>query len=99
MLQIALNLDICNLRMEEDLARAYGLWWAEGDSKTIREITFTNNCFELVKFFYKIIEEFAGRENFRLYVYRPSKDRLIKIWKGAELNIMRMTEPLKHIMC
>ena len=50
---------------------------AEGDSKTQREITFTNNCFPLVKFFANNIQQLFKRYNVksRLYVYSAKKEK------------------------
>ena len=39
--------------MSKEIAQSVGLWLAEGDSKSCNEITFTNNCFELIKLFDK----------------------------------------------
>ncbi|MFB6209234.1 MAG: helix-turn-helix domain-containing protein [Candidatus Nanohaloarchaea archaeon] len=59
--------------MKKDSARCIGLRLAEGDTKTEREVTFTNNCFELVELFYRTIRDFSGLDRFRLYVYRPNE--------------------------
>ncbi len=37
--------------MGNQLAECVGLWLAEGDNKSRGEITFTNNCYELIKHF------------------------------------------------
>jgi len=57
-----------------DIARCVGLWLAEGDNKTSREITFTNNCLELIDFFKETIEKIfplAEGPKPRMYVYLP----------------------------
>ena len=50
---INLNLfDACMVLVcdKEKLAECVGLWLAEGDRKTLYEITFTNNYWDLIKF-------------------------------------------------
>lgn len=59
--------------MEKDLSRCIGLWLAEGDSKTSREVTFTNNRFELIKLFYSVLNGYSDDCNVNLQVYKPSK--------------------------
>ncbi len=62
--------------LDKSIAECVGLWLAEGDNKTTSEITFTNNCLELIDFFYKTINKlFEGnRFNPRIYVYCPDKE-------------------------
>lgn len=58
-----------------DLARCVGLWMAEGDTKTDREITFTNNCKKLIDFFKEtLISLFDKEENPRVYIYYHRKN-------------------------
>lgn len=73
--------------MDKDLARCIGLWLAEGDTKTEREVTFTNNCFDLIELFYRIVQDFSGLEEFRLYVYRPSEDTDYRSFEGVKTNL------------
>jgi len=63
------------IEITSEIAECVGLWLAEGDSKTLREITFTNNCFPLVKFFANKIEEIFVDSNLRprIYVYSAKK--------------------------
>ncbi len=57
------------------MAQIVGLWLAEGDHKTLREVTFTNNDSKLITFFHHVLwEHFTPRNPPRVYVYRPSKD-------------------------
>ena len=60
---------------KNEIAECVGLWLAEGDNKTKYEITFTNNCWELIElFFTRILELFKGyRFNPRIYVYSPDE--------------------------
>lgn len=60
--------------INKQVAECVGLWLAEGDRKTISEITFTNNSPNLIKYFYETITKIFNNNNFRLYVYLPSKD-------------------------
>ena len=57
------------------MAQTVGLWLAEGDHKTLREVTFTNNDPKLISFFHRVLwRHFKPRNRARIYVYRPSKD-------------------------
>ncbi|MFB6158449.1 MAG: hypothetical protein ABEJ95_02185 [Candidatus Nanohalobium sp.] len=73
--------------MDKDLARCVGLWLAEGDTKTIAEITFTNSCFELVDLFYRKLQSLFDADNYRLYVYRPSEGSDYNTFDGAETSL------------
>ncbi len=62
------------------LAECVGLWLAEGDNKTVREITFTNNCESLIRLFYQGLYRMFPDGKFRLYVYTPNKkEKLLKL--------------------
>jgi len=55
---------------DKRVAECVGLWLAEGDRKTRYEITFTNNCRNLVDLFYKILHSlFKNCKNIRIYTY------------------------------
>jgi len=56
------------------VAECVGLWLAEGDSKTKNEITFTNNCYELVELFSNTIRKVFNNHKFNTRVYVYSKD-------------------------
>lgn len=73
--------------MKKDLARCIGLWLAEGDTKTEREVTFTNNCFYLIKLFYRTIRDFSGLDWFRLYVYKSSESSDYSSLEGVKTNL------------
>ncbi|MBI5060800.1 MAG: hypothetical protein HZB67_00635 [Candidatus Aenigmarchaeota archaeon] len=60
------------------IAECVGLWLAEGDNKTEYEITFTNNSYDLISFFYTNLKRVFNSNNFRLYVYLPHKNYKIK---------------------
>lgn len=82
--------------MEKDLARCVGLWLAEGDTKSVSEITFTNNCFELVELFYRRVQKLFESDNFRLYVYRSDSSESYQELNGAETSVYideRATQP------
>ena len=67
----------------KELAECVGLWLAEGDNKTKYEVTFTNNCIELILFFQKIIKSaYNGTNKPRLYIYSPTKRKVIYNFKG-----------------
>lgn len=59
------------------IAECAGLWLAEGDSKTKSEVTFTNNCLELILFFKDNIKKiYTGKSKPRLYIYSPTSRQL-----------------------
>lgn len=61
----------------KEVAECVGLWLAEGDNKTTGELTFTNNCFDLILFFKEIISSiYFGNNKPRLYIYSPSDRQL-----------------------
>lgn len=73
------------------VAECVGLWLAEGDSKSRREITFTNNCWNLINLFYKTINKIFNDYTYnpRIYVYSkeggkvdiPIKSCAVKFYK------------------
>lgn len=69
----------------EDFAKCVGLWLAEGDNKTKAEVTFTNNCFELVEFFHNTLknEGLLERFNPRVYIYSGNNEN-----PKVDLNII-----------
>ncbi len=68
------------LPYRERVAECVGLWLAEGDQKSKSEITFTNNCLELVNLFYKNLTYlFKNCRNIRIYVY-SREDQEINIY-------------------
>lgn len=61
----------------KEIAECVGLWLAEGDKKTDREVTFTNNCMELIFFFHNTIKLlYKGKNKPRIYTYSPT-DRVL----------------------
>jgi hypothetical protein len=72
-----------NNNFNKQTAECVGLWLAEGDKKTIREVTFTNNCFELILFFHDTIKSvYNGPNKPRLYIYSPTERILISHING-----------------
>jgi hypothetical protein len=64
-------------KFNKRVAECVGLWLAEGDKKTSRELTFTNNCFELILFFHDTIKPlYKGKNKPRIYIYSPT-DRVL----------------------
>ena len=63
---------------DKRIAECVGLWLAEGDMKTESEITFTNNCLELIDLFYKTLSKLFNNKKFRIYTY-SKKDEIIKL--------------------
>lgn len=78
--------------MKKDLARCIGLWLAEGDSKTSREVTFTNNCFKLIWLFYRIIDEYGEAVSVSLQVYKPSKSSKFRIIDQPNISVKEYTD-------
>lgn len=86
-----------NIRLTQEIAECVGLWLAEGDNKTRREITFTNNCIILVEFFAKTIQRMFKEYNLkpRIYIYSAKKVK-IKVnldCKKKYYNDKRATKP------
>jgi len=69
--------------IDKKVAECVGLWLAEGDKKTNREITFTNNCFELVLFFHRTLKKVLeiDESSVRVYIYTKNK-KSIKLQLG-----------------
>nr|MBT4247692.1 hypothetical protein [Candidatus Woesearchaeota archaeon] len=61
--------------MKKEMSECVGLWLAEGDSKTKSEVTFTNNCFELIIHFHKVAGSLFDGPDFRPRIYSFSKDK------------------------
>lgn len=65
--------------MNKNIAICAGLWLAEGDNKTTREITFTNNSFELIELFHKTIFSLFNLDNHWVYSYGKKEDKRKKL--------------------
>lgn len=72
----------------KELAECVGLWLAEGDRKTKSEITFTNNCIDLIDLFYKtLINLFKEKKDkIRLYVYSNGNEKINPTYKGITIK-------------
>ena len=77
--------------MEAKAAECVGLWLAEGDQKTIAEITFTNNSWELIEFFGKTILQLFSKHKINPRVYTYSADRQ-KINISTDWRIKKKSE-------
>jgi predicted transcriptional regulator len=66
------------IKISPDISKCVGLWLAEGDTKTKREITFTNNCNLLIEFFSTTIENIFRNYRFhpRIYIYSKYKEKV-----------------------
>ncbi len=80
------------------LAECVGLWLAEGDNKSNYEITFSNNCWDLVAYFHNtlscLFKEY--KPNIRIYVYEPKKINAKVLVKDVQINYYsdnRATKP------
>jgi hypothetical protein len=65
--------------MNKEIAECAGLWLAEGDNKTRSEITFTNNCFDLVLFFHKTMKNIFGDIKPRIYAYSKRNKQVMDL--------------------
>lgn len=61
-------------KFEEQIAECVGLWLAEGSTTSKSEITFTNNCLDLIDLFYNTINELFKAYSFNQRIYVYSKD-------------------------
>ena len=57
------------MKITREIAECVGLWLAEGNNKCHNEITFTNNCYDLILHFDDILSSLFDVSNKRLYVY------------------------------
>ncbi len=72
---------------EQRVAECVGLWLAEGDQKSRSEITFTNNCLELVDLFYKNLTYlFKNCGNIRIYVYSKEDQEINMNYKNCTIK-------------
>ena len=72
---------------EIKLAECVGLWLAEGDNRTIREVTITNNSIDVILFFHEqIMKIYKGKNKPRIYVYSPSKRKLYNSIGNIKIN-------------
>ncbi|MBU0894290.1 MAG: hypothetical protein KKF48_02055 [Nanoarchaeota archaeon] len=71
--------------LDKNIAECVGLWLAEGDNKTKAEITFTNNCWELIDLFYKTINKIFSTYNYnpRIYIYTPNGEKVYVPYKNC----------------
>jgi hypothetical protein len=82
---------------KHELAECIGLWLAEGDSKTKSEVTFTNNCKEMILLFHNTLKNIYSGSNLpRVYIYSkeplslnfklPMKDVRLKQYTDTRAN-------------
>jgi DNA-binding HxlR family transcriptional regulator len=73
--------------MEKEIAECIGLWLAEGDNKTVREITLTNNSIDVILFFHEyMMKIYNGKNVPRIYVYSPCRRKLYNSIGGIKTN-------------
>lgn len=71
------------MEITKNLLYCVGLWLAEGDSKTDKELTFTNNSLELIFFFQETINKiYTGTNLPRLYVYSANGIKYFETLSG-----------------
>jgi hypothetical protein len=66
------------MKITKEIAECVGLWLAEGNNKCNNEITFTNNSFELISLFDKVISSMFDAPNKRIYVYSAKGQEITK---------------------
>lgn len=70
-----------------EIVECVGLWLAEGDKTTIREVTLTNNSIDIILFFsQRIMSLYKGKNKPRIYVYSPSKRKLYGSFNRTQIN-------------
>lgn len=73
-------MDVPLSTQEKKVSECIGLWLAEGSTRSKSEITFTNNCWELVELFHKTISKLFSKEKYNIRIYIYSREgREIKI--------------------
>jgi len=87
-----------NNKHNHKIAECFGLWLAEGDNKSKNEITFTNNCWELVNLFHQTLISLFKEYNpkIRIYVYSPNNKLVNVPLNNVQVNYykdMRATKP------
>jgi len=92
------NQKITKKSFNKKVAECVGLWLAEGDNKCNNEITFTNNCWDLIDFFHNTFIKLIDSENkkIRIYVYSPLKKQIKIPLKNVQVNYYvdkRATKP------
>jgi hypothetical protein len=64
---------------ETKIAECIGLWLAEGDNNSKLEITLTNNCLRIIKYFHSLMKDLFQDIRPRVYIYRTNRDKTKKI--------------------
>lgn len=87
-----------NFEFKKRVAECVGLWLAEGSTKSTSEITFTNNCWDLIDLFYNTINIVFKDYNYnpRIYVYSKNKGKVNISYKNCKVNYYthkRATKP------
>lgn len=82
--------------LTNEVAELAGFWLAEGDHKSNREITITNNAFELIQFSHAVLRGLFKTGNFRVYAYLDSEGAESQVLDGAIMRYYidrRATKP------
>ena len=76
------------MKINKELAECIGLWLAEGDNKSKNELTFTNNCWELVGHFHKTLLAYflPQDQKIRIYIYDSNKNKSKIPLKNIQVN-------------
>lgn len=70
-----------------EIAECVGLWLAEGDKTTIREVTLTNNSVDVILFFsQRIMSLYKGKNKPRIYAYSPYNKKPYSSFNGIKIN-------------
>ncbi|MFZ3078002.1 MAG: hypothetical protein WA139_06110 [Candidatus Aenigmatarchaeota archaeon] len=70
-----------------EIAECVGLWLAEGDKTTIREVTLTNNSVDIILFFsQRIMSLYKGKNKPRIYAYSPYKKKPYSSFNEIKIN-------------
>jgi hypothetical protein len=68
-----------SIDFQEQIAECVGLWLAEGSTTSKREITFTNNCIDLIDLFHQIMNLLFKDYSFnqRVYIYSKNGEKIL----------------------
>ena len=81
-------MNIRKLINKYEIAECIGLWLAEGDKRCNNEINFSNNCFNLIKQFHKVIILLFKKYKFniRIYIYTKYGEKVDIPIKKCKIN-------------
>ena len=70
---------------EKQIAECVGLWLAEGSTTSKSEITFTNNCLDLIDLFHKTMNDLFKNDKF-------NQKRLTIMFKAGKETLLFLSD-------